>query len=140
MTRMQHSFPSFVLASLAAGFCINLTFVACNGAMPPVYADPAGGACQCPDASALEKRIAMLEAQVKGSGIHFEGSGVVSNIGINFDLARYNMGIDLADNSLRMNAGQKLLLERYGTIYLSYNANSGNIELVKGGRGVVAAW
>ncbi len=73
------------------------------------------------------------------NGIHFEGTGIAGNIGINFDNAHYNMGIDLSDNSIRMNANQKVVLERNGTIFLWYNLDSGQVELVKGGS-VVASW
>lgn len=73
------------------------------------------------------------------NGIHFEGSKTAGNIGINFDEAQYNMGIELANNSIRMNAGQKLILERYGTVYIWYNPASGQVEVVKGGT-VVASW
>jgi hypothetical protein len=75
------------------------------------------------------------------NGIHFEGASgaIAGNIGLNFDSAHYNMGIDLADNSIRLNAGQKVILEKFGTIFLWYNAAAQRVELVKGGK-VVAAW
>jgi hypothetical protein len=75
------------------------------------------------------------------NGIHFEdpAGGTAGNIGINFDAAHYNMGLDLADNSLRLNAGQKIYLEKTGAIYLSYNAKTQKVELVKSGQ-TVASW
>jgi hypothetical protein len=79
--------------------------------------------------------------QIQGNwtnGIHFD-SGASGNIGINFDTASFAMGMDLGSNSLRMNAGQKIILETYGTIYLWYNPSSSKVELVKGGS-VVASW
>jgi len=73
------------------------------------------------------------------NGIHFEGPGTTGNIGINYDSSHFNMGIDLADNSIRMNANQKFYLEKYSTIYFWYNSSTGKVELVKGGS-VVASW
>jgi hypothetical protein len=73
------------------------------------------------------------------NGIHFEGTGIAGNIGINFDTAHYNMGLDLANNSVRLNAGQKIILEKFGTIYLWYNPTTLKVELVKGGH-PVATW
>ncbi|MBB6368166.1 hypothetical protein FHR56_003331 [Xanthomonas sacchari] len=72
------------------------------------------------------------------NGIHFD-SGALGNIGINFDQSNYNMGIDLGDNSLRMNANQRIILEKYGSVYLRYNSTSDKVELVKKGS-VVASW
>lgn len=77
-------------------------------------------------------------AAVWRNGIHFEGPGN-GNIGINFDQAHYNMGISLGDNSLRMNAGQRFLLEQTGAVYLWYNSMASRVELVKSGN-VVAFW
>lgn len=72
------------------------------------------------------------------NGIHF-GSGATGNIGINFDAATYNMGIDLGANSLRLNGNQKIILEKTGQVFLRYNTTNGMVEIVKGGN-VVAAW
>ena len=72
------------------------------------------------------------------NGIHFD-SGGTGNIGVNFDASRYNMGIDLADNSLRVNANQKIILERFGTVYLRYNWSNNQVEVVKNNV-VVASW
>lgn len=72
------------------------------------------------------------------NGIHFD-SGATGNIGISFDSAHYNMGIDVADNSIRMNANQKLYLEHFGQVYIQYNSNSGLVEIVRNGR-VVASF
>ncbi|MBO9872689.1 MULTISPECIES: hypothetical protein [Xanthomonas] len=72
------------------------------------------------------------------NGIHFD-SGALGNVGINFDQSTYNMGIDLGDNSLRMNANQRIIFEKYGSVYLRYNSASDKVELVKKGT-VVASW
>lgn len=69
------------------------------------------------------------------NGIHFDSNGnyISGNIGINFDQSHYNMGIDLADNSLRMNAGQKIIMEKNGTVYVWFNQVTGMVEVVKNG-------
>jgi hypothetical protein len=70
------------------------------------------------------------------NGIHFDntsGSYISGNIGIYFDQAQYNMGIDLANNSLRMNAGQKIILEKNGTVYIWDNPARGVVEVVRNG-------
>lgn len=72
------------------------------------------------------------------NGIHFD-SGAVGNIGINFDAARYNMGIDLGDNSVRMNANQRMYLERFGSVYLQFNSSTNRVEIVRSGT-VVASF
>jgi hypothetical protein len=76
--------------------------------------------------------------QVWQNGIHFDGPGL-GNIGINFDSATYNMGIDLQNNSFRMNAGQKIFLEASGQIFIRYNSGTAKVEIVKSGV-VVAQW
>jgi len=75
------------------------------------------------------------------NGIHFESfaAPIAGNIGINFDAAHYNLGIDLADNSLRLNAGQKIYLEKFSQIFLWYNPATARVELMKSGQ-LVAAW
>jgi hypothetical protein len=73
------------------------------------------------------------------NGIHFDSPGYAGNIGINFGTARYNMGIELGENSLRINAGQKVVLEKFGQVYLWYNPATARIELVKSGL-TVASW
>ncbi|AKJ06321.1 Hypothetical protein AA314_07947 [Archangium gephyra] len=71
------------------------------------------------------------------NGVHFEGP---YNIGINFDTATTNMGIDLRDNSIRMNAGQKFYLDgARGRAYLTYDATFDRIEMWKNGS-VIEAW
>jgi len=69
------------------------------------------------------------------SGIHFEAAGNYSsgNVGINFDQSQYNIGIDLANNSLRMNAGQKFILDKNGAAYISYDATKDVVQIVKHG-------
>lgn len=65
-------------------------------------------------------------------GIRFAGTGSGDgNIAINMQQASYAMGIDLAANSLRLAAGQKIYLESTGTTWLSYNPSTHNIELYK---------
>jgi len=49
------------------------------------------------------------------------------------------MGLDLADNSIRLNGNQKVILEKSGGAYLWYNSSSGRIEIVRGGS-VVASF
>jgi hypothetical protein len=75
------------------------------------------------------------------NGVHFESPGapIAGNIGINFDAAHYNMGIDLAENSLRLNAGQKIYLEKFSQVFIWYNPATARIELMKSGQ-LVAAW
>jgi hypothetical protein len=75
------------------------------------------------------------------NGIHFDSNGnyVTGNIGIDFDRSHYNMGLDLANNSIRLNANQKVVLEKSGGAYLWYNSSSGRIEIVRGGS-VVASF
>jgi hypothetical protein len=65
-----------------------------------------------------------------GSGIYFQGGAGAGNVAINME-AQYNLGLDLGPNSMRMNAGEKVILEHYGTAWLSYNPTTGNIELYK---------
>jgi hypothetical protein len=69
------------------------------------------------------------------NGIHFDTNGNYfnGNIGINFDQAQFHMGIDLANNSLRMNAGQKIVLEKYGQVWISYNQAKNTVEIWKNG-------
>jgi hypothetical protein len=69
-----------------------------------------------------------------GNGIHFSAGDdyVAGNIGINFDQAQYNMGLDLGDNSMRMNAGQSIVLEHFGGVSIKFNPSTGNIEFYKG--------
>lgn len=69
------------------------------------------------------------------NGIHFEAAGNYSsgNIGINFDRSQYNIGIDLANNSLRMNAGQKFILDKDGAAYISYDATKDVVQIVRHG-------
>ena len=75
------------------------------------------------------------------NGLHFDSNGsyTTGNIGINFDRSHYNMGLDLADNSIRLNGNQKVILEKSGGAYLWYNSSSGRIEIVRGGS-VVASF
>jgi hypothetical protein len=73
------------------------------------------------------------------NGIYFDNGGA-GNIGINFDQASFAMGIDLGNNSLRVNANQKLVLERFGQVFIRYNSGNGKVEIVKGGSTVVASW
>jgi hypothetical protein len=74
------------------------------------------------------------------NGIHFEAVGnVAGNIGVNFDAARYNLGIDLADNSMRLNAGQKIYLDKFNQVYLWYNPQAARIQMVRSGL-VVGSW
>ena len=74
------------------------------------------------------------------NGIHFDGRGVAGNVGINFDVARFqNMGIDLGDNSIKLNAGQKIYLDSTGKTYLWCNTGASRIEIVRAGQRV-AAW
>jgi hypothetical protein len=74
------------------------------------------------------------------NGIHFESIGnyVTDSIGINFDQSRYNVGLDLGDNSLRLNAGQKILLTKDGTVYLRYNQSSDRVEIFRSGMRVAS--
>jgi hypothetical protein len=66
------------------------------------------------------------------NGILFQGvDRIAGNIGINFGTAKYNLGIDLADNGLRLNANQKIILERFGTVWIQYNSDTGHVELYK---------
>jgi uncharacterized coiled-coil protein SlyX len=69
------------------------------------------------------------------NGIHFDSNGnyMNGNIGINFDQSRYNMGLDLANNSMRVNAGQKIILEHFGSVYIWYNPTSSKVEIVRSG-------
>lgn len=71
------------------------------------------------------------------NGIHFD-SGGRGNIGINFDASVYNMGIDLANNSLRLNANQKIYLEKFGSVYIQFNSSTNRVEVIRGGK-VVAS-
>jgi hypothetical protein len=66
-------------------------------------------------------------------GIHFESSGNVpaGNIGINFDKSQYKMGLDLADNSVRLNAGQKIFLDKDGAAYIWENPSTHAVEIVR---------
>lgn len=73
------------------------------------------------------------------NGIYFEAGGT-GNIGINYDQASFGMGIDLGNNSLRMNADQKVVLEAFGQVFIRYNSSNGRVEIVKGGSTVVASW
>ena len=73
------------------------------------------------------------------NGLHFDGVGTAGNIGVNFDTAHYNLGLDLADNSMRLNAGQKIYLEKFNQVYLWYNPQVARIQLIKSGI-VVASW
>jgi hypothetical protein len=73
------------------------------------------------------------------NGIHFEGSGTAGNTGINFDAAQYTLGINLADNSLRLNAGQKVMLDSTGNTYLWYNPAVAKVQVVRSSV-VVATW
>jgi hypothetical protein len=75
------------------------------------------------------------------NGLHFDSSGsyITGNVGINFDQAHYKLGLDLADNSLRLNANQKIFLDRSGTVFVWYNSTSGKIEFVRHGS-VVASF
>ena len=71
------------------------------------------------------------------NGLHFDGHGVVGNVGVNFDGARFqSMGIDLADNSLKLNANQRVYLDATGKTYISYNTAVGRIEFVRAGQRV----
>jgi hypothetical protein len=74
-------------------------------------------------------------------GLHFDSSSGYSSggIGINFDRARYAVGLDLANNSVRMNANQKIMLEEGGNVYLWYNSSTKKVEIVNGGS-VVASF
>ncbi|HZI10674.1 MAG TPA: hypothetical protein VE153_09820, partial [Myxococcus sp.] len=74
-------------------------------------------------------------------GIYFDSgsSYTAGNIGVNFGDARFNMGLDLANNSMRLNAGQRIYLERFGTAYMWFNQGTNRIELVRGGS-VVASF
>jgi hypothetical protein len=75
------------------------------------------------------------------NGIHFDSHGdyTTGNIGINFDRSHYNMGLDLADNSLRLNAGQRITLDRSGTVYIRENPSNALVEFVRNGS-VVASF
>jgi hypothetical protein len=71
------------------------------------------------------------------NGIHFDGAGVVGNTGINFDNAKFQkQGINLGDNSIALNAGQRVYLDASGKTYLSYNPAISKIELVRAGQRV----
>jgi uncharacterized protein YjaZ len=73
--------------------------------------------------------------------VHFDSNGNYNtgDIGINFDGSHYNMGLDLANNSMRLNAGQKVFLEESGAVFLWYNASNRKVEIVNGGS-VVASF
>jgi hypothetical protein len=73
------------------------------------------------------------------NGIHF-GSGGLGNIGINFDSASYLMGLDLANNSLRMNADQKIIMDQSGSVFLRFNSSTQRVEVVRNYNQVVASW
>lgn len=45
----------------------------------------------------------------------------------------------LTDNSLRVNANQKIVPERFGTVFLRYNSSTSQVEIVKNNI-VVASW
>jgi hypothetical protein len=46
--------------------------------------------------------------------------------------ANYNVGIDLGDNSQRINANQQLVLEKFGTARIRFNSSNGNVEIING--------
>jgi hypothetical protein len=67
------------------------------------------------------------------NGILFEGAGLsAGKVGINFGNSEYETGIDLGDNSIRLNEGQKIFLERSGQVWIEYNASTEHVELHKG--------
>jgi hypothetical protein len=85
--------------------------------------------------------IASAPGSNKGwaNGVRFVGGpGLAGNIGINFE-TEYAMGLDLGPNSMRMNAGEKIFLEHFGTAWLSYNPETSNIDLYKANT-LVASW
>jgi len=49
------------------------------------------------------------------------------------------MGMDLADNSLRLNGNQKIFLEKFNTVFVWFNSATGKVEIVRDGR-VMASW
>jgi hypothetical protein len=66
--------------------------------------------------------------------VHFESGGNFSgNIGINFEHSHWNMGIDCGDNSIRMNANQRLVLEQFGQVWLQYNQATDRVEIYRHG-------
>jgi hypothetical protein len=75
------------------------------------------------------------------NGIHFDSAGTypTGKIGINFDQSHYHVGLDLANNSMKLNGGQKIVLEESGSVFISYNPATRNVEIVKG-NSVVASF
>lgn len=68
-------------------------------------------------------------------GIHFEsfGGSLAGDIGINFDQSHYNVGLDLGNNSLRLNAGQKIILDKTGNTFVRENPSTQAVEIVRNG-------
>ena len=52
---------------------------------------------------------------------------------------KFEVGLDLGNNHMRMNAGQHICLEDTDSVYLQYNSKNGMIEFWKSGKRV-AAW
>jgi len=74
------------------------------------------------------------------NGIHFDGAGTVGDVGINFANAHFaSLGMDLGNNSLRLNGGQRIFLDQSSAVYLTYNAQARQVQLVKSGK-TVAVW
>jgi hypothetical protein len=74
-------------------------------------------------------------------GIHFDSAGSYNTgkVGINFDQSRYHLGLDLANNSMKLNGGQKISLEESGAVFIWYNPATRKVEIIKGGS-VVASF
>src|SRR5262249_44837679 len=63
------------------------------------------------------------------NGLHFEGP---YNVGINFDEATSNMGIELRANSMRMDPGQKIYLDGYRSqAWISFNPGTQKVEIFR---------
>jgi hypothetical protein len=76
---------------------------------------------------------------VCGTAVHLlnsRASAVAGERGVWLE-GRYDVGLDLGANNLRMEAGQRILLEGTSQVYLRYNPDNGRIEFVYEPRGVV---